>query len=97
MGLSDVPVGAVFKSQVLKSSEFFSFLLFPCLRTFSGSGRFADAVDSCGATNNSCRAVGLQPVACMEHVTGEGDDVSRTLEVRRGVQPLNRPFFSLSL
>lgn len=77
-----------FQSQILKSFFFFFWLNFPCLCTFLVSGRFADAVDSCGATNSSCCSVELQPVACMEYVTGDVDYVSRTLEVRHGVQPL---------
>lgn len=70
----------------------FFLLLFVCVRS-EAQADCADAVDSCGATNNSCCSVELQPVACMEHVTGDVDYVSRALEVRHGVQPLTMFFF----
>lgn len=40
------------QNRVLGSELLYFFSPFPCLHPFSSSSRFADAVDSCGATNN---------------------------------------------
>lgn len=83
-----LPVDALFHSQVVKCFCFPSFF-FARLRSLPNSSRFADAVDSCEATNDSRCSVALRLVACMEYVTGDVYYVSRTLEVRHAVQPLN--------